>query len=492
MPTTPTLPAPAPAGPIRLNRRALLGTFVASAAGATLTGCAQADASELPQRGEFTLRNATLLTMDPAVGDFRSGDVHVKDGRLVAVGRQVAGGGTQIDATGFIALPGLIDTHQHMWTSIFRGLVGETADVSYFAARAQLGPAYTPQHMRQAVKLAAVQALYSGVTTSNNMHHNVRGPEYADATIQAQLEAGQRGVLSYGPAEGLARDKEIDFADVTRLKREIAAGLGDGLLSLGVFLRTPAETSDELFRGEYRKARELDVLVCLDGTSPQTGSAGIRRLQQLGCLGPKMLLVHTPLTEPSDRQLLVANRVAVSSSPFTEMAGLAVPTAAVEMAADGVLVSLSIDTTGSPNDSNMFTIARLVMNIGRLTTRNALGFNFKTALEMATINGARALGIDGQVGSLTPGKRADLILVRTRSLTMNPAAGLNPYRQLVSAQSEDVDTVVVDGRILKRGGQMVGIDADRVLAEGAQALAELRAKTGWPSLSSPGARLGEL
>jgi cytosine/adenosine deaminase-related metal-dependent hydrolase len=129
----------------------------------------------------------------------------------------------------------------------------------------------------------------------------------------------------------------------------------------------------------------------------------------------------------------------------------------------------------------MFTIARVIMNLGRLTAKNPVGFNYKTALQMATINGARALGILDQVGSLAPGKRADLILVRTASLNMNPAPDLNPYRLLVGAQSEDIDTVVVDGRILKRDGKLVAIDSDRVIREAAAALTELRQKVGWPS-----------
>jgi 5-methylthioadenosine/S-adenosylhomocysteine deaminase len=464
-------------------------TFLAAAgvaAGAILTGrtglrSAMAQAPGLPARGEFTIRNAIVLTMDATLGDFRDGDIHVRDGQIVAVGPGLAGGGASIDGSGFIAMPGLIDTHQHMWTSIFRGLVGETLEISYFAARAKLGPSFTPEHMYRAVRLAMVQAINSGVTTSNNMHHNVRGPEHADATIKAQLDVGQRGCFSYGVAELQPRDKEIDFADIARIKRSLAAGLGEGLISLGTFLRSPVETSDDLFRSEYRQARALDILVALDGPQQQTGSPAIRKLNELGCLGPKMLLVHSPDTEKSDRQLLAANGVSVSSSPFTEMAGLAVGTAAIDMTNDGVNVSLSIDTTGSPNDSNLFTVARLVMNLGRLAAKSPVGFNYKTALQMATVNGARALGILDRVGSLVPNKRADIILVRTASLNMNPAANLNPYRLLVGAQSEDIDTVVVDGRILKRGGKLVAIDSDRVIREAAAALGELRQKVGWPS-----------
>jgi cytosine/adenosine deaminase-related metal-dependent hydrolase len=124
--------------------------------------------------------------MDPAIGDFREADVHLRDGQIVAVGPNLGGGGTAIDGGGFICLPGLIDTHQHMWTAPFRGLVGETREISYFAARGKLGPSYRPEQMYRAVKLAKVQALNSGVTTSNNMHHNCRSVEHTDATIRAQ------------------------------------------------------------------------------------------------------------------------------------------------------------------------------------------------------------------------------------------------------------------------------------------------------------------
>jgi len=467
-----------------MKRRTFMQTMGA-ATGASLFGAfmpsrAQAQPGGLPPRSEFTIRNAYVLTMDPAIGDFREADVHLRDGQIVAVGPKLGGGGTAIDGGGFICLPGLIDTHQHMWTAPFRGLVGETREISYFAARGKLGPSYTPEQMYRAVKLAMVQALNSGVTTSNNMHHNCRSAEHTDATIRAQQDVGLRGRFSYGPAEAQPADKEIDFVDIARLKKAIDGGLGDGLITLGTFLRSPGETSDEMFRSEFRQAQALDLPVAIDGPAIWTGGAIIRKLSEWGLLGPKLLIVHSPGTEKQDRLLMAQSGTSLSSSPFTEMAGLAVMPQAVAMAADGVNVSLSIDTTGSPNDSNMFTIARVVMCLGRMLSGNPVGFNYKTALEMATVNGAKALGLADKVGSLTPGKRADLILVRTTGLNMSPAPYLNPYRQLVCAQTEDVDTVVIDGRILKRGGKLTAVDADEVVRDAADALTALRQKTGWP------------
>jgi 5-methylthioadenosine/S-adenosylhomocysteine deaminase len=468
-----------------MQRRTFIQT-IGAAAGACLAGAltpskVRAQAAGLPPRGEFTIRKAHVLTMDAALGDMREADIHVRDGQIVAVGPALAGGGAAVDGNGFIAMPGLIDTHQHMWTSLFRGLVGETREVSYFAARAKLGPSYTPEHMYRAVRLAMAQALNSGVTTSNHLHHNCRSPEHSDATIRAQRDVGLRGRLSYGPAELQLAEKPIDFADIARLAKAIEGGLGEGLISIGAFLRSPSDTSDELFREEFKQAQALGIPVAIDGAAGQTGGAVVRKLAEWGLLGPKLLLVHSPGTEKPERLLMAQSGTSLSSSPFTEMAGLAVMPQAIAMAGDGVNVCLSIDTTGSPNDSNMFTIARVVMSLGRMLSGNPVGFNYKTALEMATVNGAKALGLADRIGSLTPGKRADLILVRTTGLNMSPAPGLNPYRLLVCAQTEDVDTVVVDGRILKRGGKLTALDADKVAREAADALMELRQKTGWPS-----------
>jgi cytosine/adenosine deaminase-related metal-dependent hydrolase len=216
-----------------------------------------------------------------------------------------------------------------------------------------------------------------------------------------------RGRFSYGPAEAQPADNEIDFADIARLKKAIDGGLGDGLITLGTFLRSPGETSDEMFRSEFRQAQALDLPVAIDGPAIWTGGAIIRKLSEWGLLGPKLLIVHSPGTEKQERLLMAQSGTSLSSSPFTEMAGLAVMPQAVAMAADGVNVSLSIDTTGSPNDSNMFTIARVVMCLGRMLSGNPVGFNYKTALEMATVNGAKALGLADKVGSLTPTVRLD-------------------------------------------------------------------------------------
>lgn len=128
----------------------------------------------------------------------------------------------------------------------------------------------------------------------------------------------------------------------------------------------------------------------------------------------------------------------------------------------------------------MFTVARVAMDVVRLTNKDPFTYTMRDALGLATINGAKALRLDDRIGSLTPGKRADLILVRTQSLNLGVTPNANPYRLMISAQTEDVDTVIVDGRVLKRGGRLIGIDTQTILREAAESIAGLRKRANWP------------
>jgi len=147
---------------------------------------------------------------------------------------------------------------------------------------------------------------------------------------------------------------------------------------------------------------------------------------------------------------------------------------------DGVMASLSIDTTAR-TDANLFAIMRVALSVVRTTRRDrrAPKFSWRDVTRLATIDGARGLGIDRQVGSLTPGKRADLIMIRRSGLDLGLTSDLNPYRIMISAQPTDVDTVVVDGRMLKRAGKLVGIDPELVVGEAADSINRLRMHQKW-------------
>jgi hypothetical protein len=229
-----------------LSRRRLLG----SVATAALTALAPrglfaqaarnaaAPGAPLPPRGEFVIRGATVLTMDPAVPDLAAGDVHVRDGAIIAVAQQIEAPAAQvIDGAGMICIPGFIDTHMHMWTSAFRLFVrADVPALGYFPVTARLGPLMEPEHSYRAVRLGAVDALAAGITTVHNWAHNTRSPEHADAELSAMRDMGLRGRFAYGTPVGLSDDAPMDFAGLARIKRDWMPDK-DNLLTLGICSR---------------------------------------------------------------------------------------------------------------------------------------------------------------------------------------------------------------------------------------------------------------
>src|SRR5215470_6221869 len=231
----------------RLSRRTMLTgtTALATLVAASREALAQQTASRsaaapgtlLPPRREFVIRGASVLTMDPNIGDFATGDVHLRDGAIVAVAPRIDVANAQIiEARDMICMPGFVDTHWHLWTSLLRPFVRADIDeLGYFPVSFRLGKLFTPEDSYRSVLLGLAEALSAGVTTVHNWAHNVRSPEHADAELAAMRDAGIRGRFAYGPAQGAPNDQPMDIADLARVKREWLPG--DGLLTLGICSR---------------------------------------------------------------------------------------------------------------------------------------------------------------------------------------------------------------------------------------------------------------
>jgi 5-methylthioadenosine/S-adenosylhomocysteine deaminase len=216
-----------------ITRRQLIGT--AAAVGASALASRAAAAADLPQRGEFVVRNAHVLTMDATLGDLARGDIHVRNGAIVAVGADLPAAGETIDAHGMIALPGLIDTHNHLWNSTCRSTVMEGPQKGYFPTVLALGKQYTPEDTYHGVRLASAELLYSGVTTIHDWAHNIRSPAHADADLRALIDTGIRGRFSYGTYQGgPPPDDPMDIADLERMHGDWSTSSNEGLLTLGM------------------------------------------------------------------------------------------------------------------------------------------------------------------------------------------------------------------------------------------------------------------
>src|SRR5499427_1872171 len=181
-----------------LTRRDLIGTAVVIGATAAATPDPTVGA-DLPSRGEFIVRNAHVLTMDPALRDLDRGDIHVRNGIIVAVGSDLPAPGAEvIDGRTMIALPGIVDTHNHIWNSTCRNIVQEGPEKGYFATVLALGKQYTPEDTYRGVRLGCAEMINSGVTTAHDWAHNVRSPEHARAELRALADCGIRSRFSYG------------------------------------------------------------------------------------------------------------------------------------------------------------------------------------------------------------------------------------------------------------------------------------------------------
>jgi 5-methylthioadenosine/S-adenosylhomocysteine deaminase len=474
-----------------LKGAAALGALVAASGDLLgqqpVSRSAAAPGGPLPPRRELVIRGATVLTMDPNLGDFETGDVHVRDGAIVAIGPRIELANVQtIAGSGMICMPGFVDTHWHLWTSLLRPFVrADVNEVGYFPVSNRLGQLYTPEDSYRSVMLGIAEALSAGVTTVHNWAHNVRSPDHADAELSAMRDAGIRGRFAYGPAQGMPDDQPMDMAEVARVKRDWMPG--DGLLPLGICSRNIGAMSIgggargtltiEMAKRDWGGARALGLPITLHTSGPSP----IKLLEEAGLLGPDVQLVHPLLTTPEERAILKARGVSYAMAPVGEArrpSSVGVIQLG-EMLEVGVKVSLSTDHTTNYN-CDPFLAMRILFALHQHRIGDKISLTVKRLVQLATLDGAIDLGISETTGSLTPGKRADIILVRTTDINMAPVG--DPYEAIVSlAQPTNVDTVIIDGRILRQSGKFTALDHGKVVREAKEAAAALRTQARWPT-----------
>src|SRR5215467_4239550 len=466
------------------TRREFLGDMAALGA-AGLSGCTALEVPPeppaLPTRDQFVIRNAYVMTMD-AAGDLADADVHVKGGTIAAVGRKLeAFGAIAIDGRGMIVMPGLVETHWHMWNSLLRSMAGDKRELGYFPTTLALGKAFLPADMYHGTRLAAAEALNGGITFVHDWCHNVRSPQFAEEDLRALRESGIRARFSYGAAQGHPADKTIDLADLERVWRSWAAYSNGGLLSLGLAWRgvstgATGSVSAGAYKQDFDAARRLGIPISVHANN-RKGSDAIALLAREKFLGKDVQVIHATWVTPEEVRALAVSGSTVSLSPYTELRiGFGFPPTGDFLAA-GVPVGLSVDTTELSGNADMFAIMKAIQNVENARALDEFKLPPRRVLELATIEGARSMGMDARIGSLAPGKRADLIMVNTRAV--NLAVLGDPAHMVVEAvQPANVDTVMVDGRILKRGGKLTAIDTARIAGEASAALEALRQRAG--------------
>jgi 5-methylthioadenosine/S-adenosylhomocysteine deaminase len=450
----------------RRARRLVLGSRVAASAEIPEFYVEGPDFAVAPT-GRKLIKGGMVLTMDPAIGDLPVGDVLVDGDEIVEVGPALTVGEDVevIDATGMIVMPGFIDTHRHIWEGVLRNigtdvpLEGRTSYISFVLHK--LAPAFRPEDAYLGDLVSALGAIDAGITTLLDWSHIQGSPAHTDAVVQALEDSGMRAVFAYGfPWWGKWEERQPSW--FVRAATEHFS-TKDQMLTLALAAPGPEFTDFEISRDHWKLAREADARI---STHVGVGSYGLdSKLQEMGeagLLGADTTYIHCTTLNDTEIQMIVDTGGTVSlASPVEMMMGHGMPP--IQKFLDrGLHPSLSVDVeTNVPGD--MFNQMRSVLSLqrARATILGREPVTTREVLTYATMDGARANGLDHKIGSLTPGKQADLIMLRTDRLNVTPLN--DPVTAVVAGMdTSNVDTVIIAGRVMKRHGVLLHVDWDAV------------------------------
>lgn len=420
----------------------------------------------------MVLRGGAVVTMDRAMGTLAAGDVLVDDGRIVAVAPDLGEIDADIvDTTGMIVAPGLVDTHRHTWQTQLRGLCADWTLADYFnGVRLTASPCYGPDDVRLGNLAGALEAVDAGVTTILDFSHCMNSPEHADGAIDGLLSSGIRALHCYGFFE--SEPGASAFADHGARRRHFetlaASGRFGDRLRLGAALTETGLVPWRDTVAEITTARAVGAPMaahtgCVWG-SLVTG--GVLDLEEAGLLGPDQVHVHGNTLGPDEWRALAGAGAKVSTSPETELNMGMGALAIAPCVAHGMAPTLSSDVV-SLNAGDLFTQMRLALATVRQADNEpahhrgampeSLTCRAGDALRWATVNGADALGLGDRIGSLRPGKDADLMVLGGAAFGAWPV--LDPEASIVfQASAAMVRHVLIGGRWAKRDGVLVGVD----------------------------------
>jgi 5-methylthioadenosine/S-adenosylhomocysteine deaminase len=435
--------------------------------------------STLPPQGDLLIRGAHVVSQDPTVPDGRA-DVLVRNGLIESVGAELpAEGVTVVDADGMALLPGFVDTHRHLWSSVFRFLATDWGYNDYYEiVQIQYSPRLTPSDLYTANLLGALSAIDAGVTTLRDESHVQNSPDHTHELIRALRDSGMRAIFAYGwPSVDILswqwESTKPHPREMQRFREEVLYD-DSALVTMNAMLRGPElGGGPDLAALDIQFARELGL-----ASSMHVGhlnEPGIEWLDERGMLGPDLLFLHCASTTNNELRLIRDSGGHAQATPWIEsvMGGVR-PPATARMVRAGLKPALGIDTETAAA-SDMFNVMRaslaadgVLRKVGYASYDDTAWLTAADVLEAATISGATAARLDDRTGSITPGKAADLVLIRMDDINLFPA--YDPVKAIVAGgHPGNVDTVMVAGRVLKWRGEMLH-PAWRSVQQGARSI----------------------
>jgi cytosine/adenosine deaminase-related metal-dependent hydrolase len=473
-----------------ITRRTALKFAAATCLPAVISACADAQASdqglqlvdplaEVPRK--ILIRGAMIVSMDANVGNFTKGDILIDNGTIAAIGLQLdAGGADVIDAADMIAIPGMVDTHRHCWEGQLRRINPNAATLDDYSNATHLSFAkyYRPSDIYVGNMVSALGCIDAGITTVVDDSHNSRTAAHSDAAVDALLDAGIRAVHVTGAPVAGDWDKANWPGNLARLNAKYLANKPAGLLTLGVMDAFPKLETDQ-----WAVARELGAVIVTEFIGSDL-AAQLPDLHQKGLLRSDNIFNHCTDMPEFAWNILREAGVRVSVTPRSDAHyGIGDGMNAWKAALDhGLRPGLSVDNETSYS-GDMFMEMRTAFY-----QRRILGLpgnpdmraqtSASRLLQAATIDGAATAGLEKRTGSLTPGKQADVVLIRTRDINIYPAN--NAIGTVVhAAERSNVDTVIIGGRLRKRDGVVLGVDQARLRAAIDESRAYLFAAAGY-------------
>ncbi|MGZ5301021.1 MAG: amidohydrolase family protein [Actinomycetota bacterium] len=416
------------------------------------------------------LRGGHVLTVDPQLGDVPGGDVLIEGDTIVDVGKDLSADAQVIDVSGNIVIPGFVDTHRHTWEAAIRSCAPDATLDDYFVeVLDSFAPLYRPEDVYASDLAGALECINAGITTLVDWSHINNTPDHPDAAIQGLKEAGIRAVYAYGSANtSLAAywynsSIAIPRDDVERIHKTYFSS-NDGLLTMGLATRGPGFCQDDVVREEWGMARDLGIPITVHvAMGKLAGKWGmVKQLDGLGLLGADTTYIHCCYFSDEEWELVAKSRGTIAIAPQVEMQmGHGWPPI-MKARSHGLRPSLSIDVvTTVPGD--MFTEMRCAFAEERWKSNDSVweseeplpddALTARDMLTMATLDGAHVAGLEGRVGSLTPGKKADVVVIDGKAPGTAPV--IDPVATVVlCADTANVDTVIIGGTIQKRAGKL--------------------------------------
>lgn len=419
------------------------------------------------------IKGGTIISMDRGTGDFAKGDVLVDGDKIVKIGKSLRSSDAKvIDAKDMIVMPGFVNAHIHTWQTGIRGVAGNWSIPEYLnEMHARIAPRYTANDTYLANLVGALNQISLGATTVFDWCHNNATPAHSDGGVCGLKESGIRAVFGHGSPKPDAKKGALPFTHIPHPRSELERlrkselSDDDGLVTLAMAALGVDFSTWEVTEHDFRLAKELNLLISTHvwGAPNRLNPDGYKKLAKLKLLDKRHNMVHGNYLSDDELKIVIDSGASVTITPEVEIQmGHGAPLIG-RVRALGGKPSLGVDVESNIS-GDMFTVMRMALQPQRLLDNQVvakatkapaqkLSIKPREALQWATIDSARALGLDKKVGSLKPGKQADIILIDTNDLNLFPVH--NPVESIVfHANGSNVDTVMVAGKILKQNKKL--------------------------------------